>query len=85
MRLLWSLSAIVVASSSVSAFAPVSNTVSRQTAVYSTVAVAASDVKAKQEATLTKLAARDQQSSAISANVSSAVGVQVVLVFLWFN
>ncbi|KAL7511874.1 hypothetical protein ACHAXN_009657, partial [Cyclotella atomus] len=66
MRLFWSLSAIAVASS-VSAFAP-ANTVSRQTSsvVYSTVAVATSDVKAKQDATLTKLAARDQQSSAIS-------------------
>ena len=72
MRLLWSFSAIVVASSSVSAFAPSSlNYASRQTSVYSAVAPpAASDVKAKQEATLTKLAARDQSSSAISKDVS---------------
>lgn len=78
MRLFWSLSAIAVASS-VSAFAP-ANTVSRQTSsvVYSTVAVATSDVKAKQDATLTKLAARDQQSSAISKDVSFVRGLIVV-------
>jgi len=76
MRILWSLSAIAVASSSVSAFAP-SNTVSRQTAVYSTVAVAGADVKAKQEATLTKMAARDQQSSSISKDVSYSDGCGV--------
>jgi hypothetical protein len=71
MRLFWSLSAIAVASTSVSAFAPPVNSVSRPTsAVYSTVAVAASDVNAKLDATLTKLAARDQQSSAISKDVS---------------
>jgi hypothetical protein len=69
MRLFWSLSVIAVASS-VSAFAP-SNVNSRQTALHSTVApVAASEIKAKQEATLSKLAARDQQSSAISKDVS---------------
>jgi len=69
MRILWSLSAIAVASSSVSAFTPSNiNSVSRssETAVFSAVAVAASDVKAKHEATLSKLRAKDQQSSEIS-------------------
>jgi RluA family pseudouridine synthase len=67
MRLFWSLSAIVVASSSVSGFAPVTNTVSRaETAVNSAVAVAASDVNAKAEAAMSRLAAKDQQSNAIS-------------------
>ena len=71
MRLLWSLSVIAVAFSPVAAFAPSNvNSVSRQTAVYRTVAVAASDVKAKQDATLTKLAARDQSASSISKDVS---------------
>lgn len=65
--------------SSVSAFAPANTVPSRtSSAVYSTVAVATSDVKAKQDATLTKLAARDQQSSAISKDVSFGRGLIVV-------
>lgn len=66
MRLLWSLSALIVASSSVAAFAPASSNAvaSRSTALCS--AVAAADVKAKQDATFEKLAAKDQGASAIS-------------------
>ena len=78
MRLLWSLSALIVASSSVAAFAPASSNAvaSRSTALCS--AVAAADVKAKQDATFEKLAAKDQGASAISKDVSAFdVGSQI--------
>jgi len=66
MRLLWSLSALVVASSSVAAFAPASSNavVARSSALCST--VAAADVKARQDASFEKLRAKDSSSGAVS-------------------
>lgn len=73
MRLFWSLSALVVASSSVAAFAPSSNNgvVARSSALHST--VAAADVKAKQDASFEKLRAKDQSSGAITKDVSASL------------
>jgi len=67
MRLLWSLSAIAVTASSVAAFAPVAQTsaIARGSSALNQ-AVAAADVKAKQDAALEKLRAKDASSSAIS-------------------
>jgi len=65
MRLSWSLAAIAVTVSSVSAFAPVQNqAVVTRTALNQ--AVASADVKAKQEATLEQMKAKDAGASAIS-------------------
>lgn len=71
MRLLWSLSAIAVTASSVAAFAPVAQTsaIARGSSALNQ-AVAAADVKAKQDAALEKLKAKDASSSAISKDVS---------------
>ena len=69
MRLSWSLAAIAVTVSSVSAFAPVQNqAVVTRTALNQ--AVASADVKAKQEATLEQMKAKDAGASAISKDVS---------------
>lgn len=70
MRLLWSLSAIAITASSVSAFAPVQNCAGIARATALNQAVATADVKAKQDATLEKLKAKDAGASAISAAVS---------------
>jgi len=67
MRLLWSLSAIAITASSVSAFAPVQNCAGIARATALNQAVATADVKAKQDATLEKLKAKDAGASAISA------------------
>jgi len=68
MRLLWSLSALAVSAVSVSAFAPAQNHagVTRVTALNQ--AVAAADVKAKQDAGLEKMSAKDSSSAAISGD-----------------
>lgn len=71
MRLLWSAVVIAAASSSVSAFAPVTNgaAVSRSAVAVSAVATA-DDVKAKQDASIEKLKAKDASSAALSKDVS---------------
>ena len=77
MRLLWSLSAIAISATSISAFAPsIQNgssvaTRSNNSALHQ--AVATADVKAKQDATLEKLKAKDAGASAISKDVSFAL------------
>lgn len=71
MRLLWSLSAIAVTATSVAAFAPVQNGVVRGTALNQ--AAATADVKAKQDASLEKLKAKDASSSAIAGDALDVV------------
>lgn len=68
MRLFWGLAAVLAASSSVDAFAPPSNgVITRSVALSSTVLSAESaDVKAKQDAAMEKLKAKDSSSTAIS-------------------
>mmetsp|Transcript_5807 Transcript_5807/g.10478 ORF Transcript_5807/g.10478 Transcript_5807/m.10478 type:complete len:331 (+) Transcript_5807:107-1099(+) len=68
MRLLWSLSALAVTASSVAAFAPVQNHAVARSCGVALNAVATADVKAKQDATLEKLKAKDAAASAISAD-----------------
>ena len=70
MRLFWSLSAILVASSSVEAFAPSNNAAVLSRSILLRSTVVSSDVKAKQDATLEKLRAKDRSSSTISKDVS---------------
>lgn len=68
MRLSWSLSVLALTASSVAAFAPVVHNkavVARASSVLS-MAAAAADVKAKQDATLEKLKAKDAGATAIS-------------------
>jgi RluA family pseudouridine synthase len=71
MRLSWSLAAIAVTATSVAAFAPVQNSVVRCAALNQ--AVATADVKAKQDASLEKLKAKDAGSSAISGDALDVV------------
>lgn len=69
MRFSWSLVAIAVSVRSVSAFAPAQSGVVARSSALNQV-VAAGEVKAKQDATLEKLKAKDAGSSAISGDVS---------------
>jgi RluA family pseudouridine synthase len=68
MRLLWSLSALAVTASTVSAFAPVQNQAVVARSCSALNAVATADVKAKQDATLEKLKAKDAAAAAISGD-----------------
>jgi hypothetical protein len=77
MRLLWSIAAVAVTASSIAAFAPVQNkapVVARASSALHQV-VASADVKAKNEATLEKLKAKDAGSHAVSKDVSLAGGI----------
>ena len=72
MRLSWSLAAVAVSASSIAAFAPGQNrapVVARASSALQQV-VASADVKAKNEATLEKLKAKDAGSHAITKDVS---------------
>ncbi len=76
MRLLWSLSAIAISATSISAFAPSiqnGSSVATRSNTALNQAVATADVKAKQDATLDKLKAKDAGASAISKDVSIAM------------
>jgi len=66
MRLLWSISALALTAASVGAFAPVQNQAIATRASALNQAVAAADVKSKQDATLEKMKAKDAGASAIS-------------------
>mmetsp|Transcript_15720 Transcript_15720/g.25408 ORF Transcript_15720/g.25408 Transcript_15720/m.25408 type:complete len:331 (-) Transcript_15720:178-1170(-) len=66
MRLSWSLSALAITAASVSAFAPVQNQVVTRASLALNQAVASADVKAKQDATLESMKAKDAGASAIS-------------------
>lgn len=68
MRLFWSFAAVATAASSASAFAPVQNFGVARCDMALNQAVAAAEVKAKQDATLEKMKAKDAGSSAISAS-----------------
>lgn len=70
MRLSWSLtvSALAVTASSVAAFAPVQNQAVATRSSLALNAVAAADVKAKQDATLEKLKAKDAGATAVSGD-----------------
>lgn len=68
MRLLWSLSALAVTVASVSAFAPAQSSGAVATRTALNQAVAAADVKAKQDAGLESMKAKDASSSAISGD-----------------
>lgn len=68
MRLPWSLAAIAVSVSSVSAFAPARRGVIARSCSALKQAVAAAEIKSKQDATLEKLKAKDAGSSAISGD-----------------
>ena len=70
MRLLWSAAVLAAASSSVSAFAPVNNGAAVMRSGVAMSAVATADVKAKQDASIEKLKAKDASSSALSGDVS---------------
>jgi len=74
MRLLWSLSALAIGASTVSAFAPVvqNQAVSRASSALNQ-AVASADVKAKQDATLEALKAKDAASTALSGDALEVV------------
>ena len=81
MRLLWSAAVIAAAVSSASAFAPVSNGAALTRSGVAMSAVATADVKAKQDASIEKLKAKDASSAALSKDVSypphmSAIGNQ---------
>lgn len=72
MRLSWSLAAVAVTASSIAAFAPGQNqasVVARASSALHQV-VASADVKAKNEATLEKLKAKDAGAHAITKDVS---------------
>ncbi len=86
MRLLWSLAAVAVTASAVAAFAPCQNqnqgaVVARASSALHQV-VAAADVKAKNEATLEMLKAKDAGSHAISKDVSLVASFHVKLVHI---
>eukprot|EP00577_Skeletonema_sp_RCC1716_P024607 CAMPEP_0113402318 /NCGR_PEP_ID=MMETSP0013_2-20120614/17192_1 /TAXON_ID=2843 ORGANISM="Skeletonema costatum, Strain 1716" /NCGR_SAMPLE_ID=MMETSP0013_2 /ASSEMBLY_ACC=CAM_ASM_000158 /LENGTH=118 /DNA_ID=CAMNT_0000287645 /DNA_START=110 /DNA_END=467 /DNA_ORIENTATION=- /assembly_acc=CAM_ASM_000158 len=66
MRLLWSAAVIAAAASSASAFAPVSNGAALTRSGVAMSAVATADVKAKQDASIEKLKAKDASSAALS-------------------
>jgi len=66
MRLSWSLSALAITAASVSAFAPVQNQVVTRASLVLNQAVASADVKAKQDATLESMKAKDAGASAIA-------------------
>mmetsp|Transcript_30167 Transcript_30167/g.51570 ORF Transcript_30167/g.51570 Transcript_30167/m.51570 type:complete len:331 (-) Transcript_30167:824-1816(-) len=66
MRLLWSAAVIAAAVSSASAFAPVSNGAALTRSGVAMSAVATADVKAKQDASIEKLKAKDASSAALS-------------------
>mmetsp|Transcript_20440 Transcript_20440/g.36738 ORF Transcript_20440/g.36738 Transcript_20440/m.36738 type:complete len:331 (+) Transcript_20440:101-1093(+) len=66
MRLSWSLSALAITAASVSAFAPVQNQVVTRANLVLNQAVASADVKAKQDATLESMKAKDAGASAIA-------------------
>lgn len=66
MRLSWSLSALAITAASVSAFAPVHNQVVTRASLVLNQAVASADVKAKQDATLESMKAKDAGASAIA-------------------
>ena len=84
MRLLWSLAAVAVTASAVAAFAPCQNqgaVVARASSALHQV-VAAADVKAKNEATLEMLKAKDAGSHAISKDVSLVASFHLKLVHI---
>lgn len=66
MRLLWSAAVIAAAASSASAFAPVNNGAALARSGVAMSAVATADVKAKQDASIEKLKAKDASSAALS-------------------
>lgn len=70
MRLLWSAVVIAAASTSVSAFAPANNGAALMRSGVAMSAVATADVKAKQDASVEKLKAKDASSAALSGDVS---------------
>ena len=70
MRLLWSAVVIAAASTSVSAFAPANNGGALMRSGVAMSAVATADVKAKQDASVEKLKAKDASSAALSGDVS---------------
>jgi hypothetical protein len=70
MRLLWSAAVIAAAASSASAFAPVNNGAALARSSVAMSAVATADVKAKQDASIEKLKAKDASSAALSKDVS---------------
>ena len=70
MRLIWSAAVIAAAASSASAFAPVNNGAALARSGVAMSAVATADVKAKQDASIEKLQAKDASSSALSKDVS---------------
>lgn len=70
MRLLWSAVVIAAASTSVSAFAPANNGAALMRSGVAMSAVATADVKAKQDASVEKLNAKDASSAALSGDVS---------------
>ena len=77
MRLSWSLSALALTASTVSAFAPVQNQAVVARSCSALNAVATADVKAKQDATMEKMKAKDATSAAISADVSCDLCIDI--------
>ena len=77
MRLSWSLSALALTASAVSAFAPVQNQAVVARSCSALNAVATADVKAKQDATMEKMKAKDSTSAAISADVSCDLCIDI--------
>ena len=77
MRLSWSLSALALTASTVSAFAPVQNQAVVARSCSALNAVATADVKAKQDATMEKMKAKDSTSAAISADVSCDLCIDI--------
>ena len=70
MRLLWSAAVFAAAASSASAFAPATNGAAVARSGVAMSAVATADVKAKQDASIEKLKAKDASSAALSKDVS---------------